>query len=138
MFKDDRMQARGSMFRVAVLVAVSLAATGFLLRRQSDPPPTPAAAAAPSAIPYFRDWPKPDVALVLSGQQHGYLQPCGCTRPQYGGLARRFNLISQLRERGWPVVALDVGDVAAGSSQVRNIHEGPAAHAVCRRGHRPA
>src|SRR4051812_5427962 len=30
----------------------------------------------------FRDWPagkKPDVALVLSGQQHSYLKFCGCS-----------------------------------------------------------
>src|SRR5689334_17284064 len=23
-------------------------------------------------------WPKPDVALVFSGEQNGYLEPCGC------------------------------------------------------------
>src|SRR5688500_6786682 len=26
----------------------------------------------------FVDWPKPDVALVFSGEQDGYLEPCGC------------------------------------------------------------
>jgi hypothetical protein len=60
----------------------------------------------------FADWPKPKVALVLTGQQMGYVEPCGCTglENQKGGLARRHTLIRQLaEERGWPVVPLDVG-----------------------------
>jgi Cytochrome c554 and c-prime len=60
----------------------------------------------------FRGWDqKPDLVLVLSGQEHGYLGPCGCSDPQYGGLVRRYNFMQLLRERGWDVVAVDVGDV---------------------------
>ena len=71
----------------------------------------------------FRGWPKPDLALVLSGEQHGYLLPCGCSRPQYGGLERRYNLMALLRRRGWPVTALDVGDVpqAEGPRKLPNV-----------------
>lgn len=60
----------------------------------------------------FVDWPKPDLVLILSGQQHGYLLPCGCSRPQVGGLERRYNFVQSLRDRGWPVAAVDVGDIA--------------------------
>jgi hypothetical protein len=63
---------------------------------------------------FFRGWDKPrppDFVLVLTGQQHGYVLPCGCSRPQVGGLERRYNLVRLLKERGWPVVALDLGDV---------------------------
>jgi hypothetical protein len=28
--------------------------------------------------PIFVDWPKPDVALVFTGEQDGFLEPCGC------------------------------------------------------------
>jgi hypothetical protein len=66
--------------------------------------------------PPFKDWPKPAVALFFTGQQLGYIEPCGCTglENQKGGLARRHTLIRQLQdERSWPVVPLDVG------SQVR-------------------
>ncbi len=66
--------------------------------------------------PPFKGWPKPEVALVITGQQLGYIEPCGCTglENQKGGLARRHTLIRQLQdERGWAVVPLDVG------SQVR-------------------
>src|SRR5688572_7206502 len=40
----------------------------------------------------FVDWPKPDVLLVFSGEQDGYLEPCGCAglENQKGGLQRRF------------------------------------------------
>ena len=59
----------------------------------------------------FVDWPKPDVALVFSGEQDGYLEPCGCAglENQKGGLKRRFTLLKELRGKGWPVVAMDVG-----------------------------
>jgi len=66
--------------------------------------------------PPFTGWAKPAVALFITGQQLGYIEPCGCTglENQKGGLARRHTLLRQLRDdRGWPVVALDVG------SQVR-------------------
>src|SRR5262249_7534074 len=61
----------------------------------------------------FQGWQKPDVAILLSGEQHGYLQPCGCSTPQYGGLTRRYNLLEMMRQRGWPVTAFDLGDIPA-------------------------
>jgi Cytochrome c554 and c-prime len=59
----------------------------------------------------FVNWPKPDVALVFSGDQDGYLEPCGCAglENQKGGLRRRFTLLKQLRDQGWPIVAMDNG-----------------------------
>jgi hypothetical protein len=63
---------------------------------------------------FFRGWDKPrppDFVLVLTGQQHGYVLPCGCSRPQVGGLERRYNLVRLLRDRHWQVVGLDLGDV---------------------------
>jgi len=59
----------------------------------------------------FEGWPKPDVALVFSGEQHGYIEPCGCTglENQKGGLKRRFTLFQQLREKDWPLVPMDLG-----------------------------
>ncbi|MCH8042897.1 MAG: cytochrome C554 [Planctomycetes bacterium] len=61
--------------------------------------------------PIFEDWPKPKLAIVFSGRQSGYIEPCGCAglENQKGGLSRRHTFIKQLRGRGWPVVALDLG-----------------------------
>jgi hypothetical protein len=81
----------------------------------------------PAAIPLFQGWPRPELVLVLSGEQHGYLLPCGCSKPQVGGLERRYNFVQQLRkDRGWPVVALDLGDVAQqhGPQQLPNFQGG--------------
>jgi len=61
----------------------------------------------------FEGWDKPQLALFLTGQQHGYIEPCGCTGldNQKGGLMRRQTFLNQLRnDRGWDVVALDVGN----------------------------
>jgi hypothetical protein len=62
----------------------------------------------------FKRWggAKPDLAIVLSGQTFGYLQPCGCSEPQEGGLVRRYNLIQMLKKKGWTVTAVDLGDLA--------------------------
>jgi hypothetical protein len=60
----------------------------------------------------FRGWGKPAMAIVLSGEMRGYLQPCGCSSPQLGGLARRYNFMQSLRNKGWRVVAADLGDIA--------------------------
>jgi hypothetical protein len=53
------------------------------------------------------------VVLVVSGQQFGYIEPCGCTglTNQKGGLARRDTMLEQLQtQRGWNVVPLDAGN----------------------------
>lgn len=64
--------------------------------------------------PIFVDWPKPQVALVFSGEQEGYLEPCGCAglHNQKGGLKRRMTLFDQLRSQDWPLVAIDAGGLA--------------------------
>ena len=65
----------------------------------------------------FVDWPKPKLALVISGRLDGYLEPCGCAGldRMKGGLSRRHSLIRELREqRGWEVLALDAGGLVKG------------------------
>jgi hypothetical protein len=60
----------------------------------------------------FANWQKPLMAIVVSGQMHGYIDPCGCSYPQYGGLVRRYNFIDSLKAKGWDVVGIDLGDLA--------------------------
>lgn len=57
----------------------------------------------------FKDWPQPAAVLLLSGEQHGHFEPCGCSLIQLGGFARRDDLLRQIRDRKWPVGALDAG-----------------------------
>jgi hypothetical protein len=115
--------ARRSLgFKLAALGLVLVSGLGglglahFLTCQQTNPvvapdvldKPEPVLAGAPQ---FFQGWSKPDFVLLLSGQQHGYLLPCGCSRPQKGGVERRYNLIKLLNERGWTVVPVDLGDV---------------------------
>jgi hypothetical protein len=101
---------RGLAFQLAALgliVVSGLAGTG-LARWLQTPHAVPPSILSPRL---FAGWEKPDLVLVVSGEQHGYLLPCGCSHPQKGGLERRYNLIEALRERGWPVDAVDLGNV---------------------------
>lgn len=60
----------------------------------------------------FDGWPTPAGALVISGEQFGYLEPCGCTEGQLGGLKRRYDLVERLRgEQKWPLTLLDLGSL---------------------------
>ncbi|MEM7476135.1 MAG: multiheme c-type cytochrome [Planctomycetota bacterium] len=63
------------------------------------------------------NWKDPQAVLVITGEQHGYIEPCGCTglENQKGGLIRRDTFLTELRERGWELVPLDCGN------QVRRI-----------------
>jgi hypothetical protein len=59
----------------------------------------------------FAGWPQPQLALVISGEQLGFIEPCGCAglENQKGGLSRRHSLIKQLAGEGWPLAPLDLG-----------------------------
>jgi len=60
--------------------------------------------------PMLDGWTKPAFAIVLSGEQHGYMEPCGCSITQSGGLSRRADCFLQItKEKGWELTALDLG-----------------------------
>jgi hypothetical protein len=72
---------------------------------------------------FFVGWPKPRLALVLTGCLDGYFEPCGCAGldQMKGGLSRRCAMLDELREKGWPVVALDVGGLIKGFGKQTNL-----------------
>lgn len=114
-------------FRAKMIVAVGLAVGAASLgcpgpspkagEGRTDAAAKPAAGGgkkgntAPAAPqPLLADWKKPAAAILLTGEQHGYFEPCGCSLHQLGGMARRGDLIRILtEERKWPVTGLDVG-----------------------------
>jgi hypothetical protein len=57
------------------------------------------------------DWPAPRGVLIISGQMDGYLEPCGCTQGQLGGLIRRFDFVQRLKAQNWPVALIDLGSL---------------------------
>lgn len=78
----------------------------------ADQPPAAEPATLRRREPLFVGWPKPVLALFITGEQHGYIEPCGCSGLMYqkGGLVRRFACKRQLEQQGWEVVALDIGN----------------------------
>jgi hypothetical protein len=108
---------RGLVVLVLLCAAMAAAAVLWALsppRPETPPPAQPQAGRqpgpAPSAASPLDQWERPALAVVFTGEQHGYLEPCGCTEKQPGGLARRAELFRRLREdRGWTVVGLDLG-----------------------------
>jgi hypothetical protein len=119
---------RSGMHRLVlfiVLTLVGVTTAGFLLacRGPEDrdrPESTSPTAILPEGFAEFAQrhlpaWKgeKPEMAILVTGQQHNYEAPCGCTDPQYGGLERRYNFITQLRSYGIPTVAVDLGDMYA-------------------------
>ena len=114
---------REAAFVLGILALAGAVAFGYRWLRhmdianatQPDAPPAPPEKPALKPTELFKRWPhrKPDVVFLLTGEQYGYNQPCGCSYPQYGGVARRWNFIEkELKGRGWSVVPLDLGDVA--------------------------
>jgi hypothetical protein len=74
-------------------------------------PTTPASESSAPGKKLFANWPKPAGAILISGEQLGFLEPCGCTKGQRGGLARRMDLIEKLRAQGWPLALIDLGSL---------------------------
>ncbi|MGH7223212.1 MAG: multiheme c-type cytochrome, partial [Gemmataceae bacterium] len=117
------------VFQLAALsLTLASALTGTCLAywlKSPSPPTTKTSSPESKGIParLFQGWGKPDFVVVLSAQQHGYMLPCGCSEPQVGGLERRYNFIQLLKARGWPVVAVDLGDVPQkhGPAKLHNV-----------------
>ncbi len=125
---NSRRVRRGLSFQIAALglIAISALAGIGLAQRLKSNNGQPNKDEGKKVIPgnLFHDWGQPDFVVVLSGQQEGYLMPCGCSSPQIGGLERRYNFIQLLKtEKGWPVVAVDLGDVPQkrGPANLQNV-----------------
>ncbi|MCH2201322.1 MAG: hypothetical protein MK102_05105 [Fuerstiella sp.] len=63
-------------------------------------------------VPIWNEWPKPQAALMISGEQHGFFEPCGCTSNQMGGMARRADIWRKLRDSGWEIRGVDLGGLS--------------------------
>lgn len=75
------------------------------------------------------------LTVLVTGNVEGYIENCGCSSGQYGGLVRMARLARQEREaavkphaadKGRPVAALliDVGDFASSADEVARINSG--------------
>ncbi len=51
------------------------------------------------------------IRIVFTGEENGYLEPCGCSEKEIGGLPRRHALINLLREENQDIIILSLGDI---------------------------
>lgn len=91
------------------LILLAMLGVWFFVSGCGKDPEIPEPPPPKTAELQYKTWEKPAAALVLSGEQHGYIEPCGCSETQSGGLARRADLIHGLMKSGWPVAGLDLG-----------------------------
>jgi Cytochrome c554 and c-prime len=115
----SRTLAALGILLIAGLIAFGVLFGGCLKQPDGDPNRKLKSRKAKRPVP-CKDWEKPAFALLLSGEQKGYLEPCGCTMEnQLGGLAHRADLLRLLRkERNWDVAGLDLGGLL-----LRNRHQ---------------
>ena len=55
--------------------------------------------------------PSPTIHVVFTGEENGYLEPCGCSEVQLGGFPKRHTLINPLRGKDENWILLSLGDL---------------------------
>ncbi len=131
-------------FRPWAALAVSVAVLGYVGCTSSNPTssapasPTPAqgetTGAGKSARPGGPDddgagskvvanLGNPAGVLIITGEQGGYLEPCGCTKGQMGGLLRRYDFLERLQKQNWPAVKIDLGGLTRDPAVARGGFE---------------
>ena len=59
----------------------------------------------------------PNLTLLISGEELGYLEPCGCAEGQLGGFPRRDSVIQQLAVKGKTLLPVANGDLIDNASR---------------------
>ena len=59
----------------------------------------------------------PNLTLLISGGELGYLEPCGCAKEQLGGFPRRDSVIQQLALKGKTLLPIANGDLIDDASR---------------------
>lgn len=65
----------------------------------------------------------PSAVLVVSGEMNGYLEPCGCTEGQVGGLIRRYDFFERLHKQGVKTAQIDLGSLTRDPAAARGGFE---------------
>ncbi len=60
----------------------------------------------------------PSLIVLYTGSTESHLEPCGCYQEQSGGLPRRAYAVEQFRERGFPTLLVDAGNIFDGETEI--------------------
>ena len=88
------VEGSNSTLKVQKPSATEMAASGEEIPQRPaliDPTTELGLVGSPNGPEDFRKWPAPDAVLFVTGDQHGYIEPCGCTGldKQKGGVQSR-------------------------------------------------
>ncbi len=87
----------------------STTSSGKAAGPKGDPAQGGGASTSQKLLANLRD---PAAVLIVSGEQNGYLEPCGCSEGQLGGLLRRYDLVERLHSQNhWPTALIDLGSL---------------------------
>ncbi len=71
----------------------------------------------------FANFGTPAGVLIISGERNGYLEPCGCSEDQSGGLIRLYDMVDRLKQQKWPVALIDLGGLVKNPTAARGGFE---------------
>ena len=77
----------------------------------------------------------PVIHIVFTGEENGYLEPCGCSEKQLGGFPKRHTLINHLRKKNENLILLSLGDLIGKVSRQDEIKMETALDALGRMGY---
>jgi len=75
------------------------------------------------------------IHVVFTGEENGYLEPCGCSEVQLGGFPKRHTLINHLRGKDENLILLSLGDLAGKVGRQDEIKMETALEALDRMGY---
>jgi len=63
----------------------------------------------------------PAIHIIFTGEENGYLEPCGCSEKELGGFPRRHTLVNRLRKQDENWILLSLGDLPGKASRQDEI-----------------
>lgn len=107
--------------RLLAPCAVLLVAMAALPReRGAAPVPQDAAASRPATAGSATTRPSEPV-VVVTGNEKGFIRPCGCSKPALGGIHRRAHAIAELRATGRKVDVVSCGNLVNETGRQQEI-----------------
>lgn len=61
------------------------------------------------------------IAIIFTGEENGYLKPCGCAEGQLGGIKRRYESLESLKSDEPVILPISLGDIPANPDRQNEI-----------------
>lgn len=104
--------------------AIALLGAGLAWRdagSRPEPRRTPEPAAPQDAAPPKPASPGSGPLVVLTGNEKGFIRPCGCSKPKLGGIDRRAHAIGELRKKSPDLALVSTGELVDGGGRQQEL-----------------